>query len=469
MKKRNFTLNNQKEFASFSGDYNPIHLDKRKSTKTHAGQPIVHGVHLALWALDVFKIKIRVDTLIDVSFKSQVNLNEDIVASFDKTKNQILIMSNNQLKTYSNIKLRNLDSSKSSKPKNNKIHYQKNNFKPDNLEISKISTSEKNYNLYGGNKKEIGESLFPFLVNDIGLNIVYELACISSIVGMKVPGKHSLFVGLNLRFSSIKNLENFFIVDSKHEILKVISISYFGINLNANIKAFFRPKPSLIKNIDTLKLEYKERISLKGKKILVIGGSRGIGAYVSKLCSIMGADVTFTYKFNEQDANEISKEVIENGGLIMQHKLNVTDEDSINKIHHSFDHVYYFATPKILSNKSKHIDMDMIQKYRLFYVDSFKQVVDKFILQNRDTKFLYPSTTYINENRTDYKEYISVKLEGESLCKSYNKTLNGGILFPRLPQLDTDQNLSLRPTKNEKASDYAFKIICMMSESLPNF
>ena len=468
MQKRIFTYNNQKEFASFSGDCNPIHLDKKNSIKTHAGQPIVHGVHLVLWALDVFKIKIRIDTLIDATFKSQVNLNEDILAEHDKTKNQILIMSNNKMKIFSNIKLRNIVTSKSFKPRNNKIQYKENNFEPDNMEISKIALSERSYDLYGGNNKELGKSLFPFLVKDIGLNIVYELACLSSVVGMKVPGKHSLFAGLNLSFSCAENHKNYFVVDSKHEVLKVISISYIGVNLNASIKALFRPKPTFIKNVDTLKLEYQERIPLQGKKILVIGGSRGIGAYVTKLCSIMGADVTFTFNSNEEDANTISKEIIENGGSIEQYKLNVSDEDFITKIDDAFDDVYYFATPKILSNKSEHIDMDMIKKYRLFYVDSFKRLVDKCLLENSNTKFLYPSTIYLNENRSDYKEYISSKLEGENLCKLYNKTINGQILFPRLPQLDTDQNLSLRPTKNKKTSDYAFKMICMMSEDLIN-
>ena len=238
MHKRIFTYNNQKEFASFSGDYNPIHLDKKYSIKTHAGQPIVHGVHLVLWALDVFKIKIKIDTLIDATFKSQVNLNEDVLAKLDKTKNQILIMSNNKMKIYSNIKLRNVGTSKSSKPRNNKVQYKENNFVPDNMEVNKITISKRSYDLYGGNNKELGNSLFPFLVKDIGLNIVYELACLSSVVGMKVPGKHSLFAGLNLKFSSAENHKKFFVVDSKHEVLKVISIIFLNlvILLCANLR-----------------------------------------------------------------------------------------------------------------------------------------------------------------------------------------------------------------------------------------
>ena len=463
MKRRIFTITDQRKFASFSGDFNPIHLDNQKSIKTHAGQPIVHGVHLVLWALDVFKIKIRSNTVIETSFKSQVNLNEEVVATFNKVKNQIVITSENKLKTYSNIKLNNIESIRSTKPRNDEVNFLQNNFKPEEKKISEVITQERNFEMYGGIKNELGESLFPFLVQNLGLNIVYELACISSIVGMKVPGEHSLFAGLHLEFSSEKNQDHFFVVDSKHELLKVISLGYFGINFNANIKALFRPEPSVVKNIESLKLEYKKRISLKGKKVLIIGGSRGIGAYVTKLSSIMGASVTFTYNTNEQDAEYITEEVLSNGGKIVSHKLNVLDMDFSKIADEAFDYIYYFATPKILSNKSLEMNIDLIQKYRLFYVDVFKKVIDSFILKNSDTKFLYPSTDYIDENRTDFKEYIAVKLEGEDFCKSFNKINKANILFPRLPQLDTDQNLSLRANTNGKASDYAFKLINMMS------
>ena len=72
---------------------------------------------------------------------------------------------------------------------------------------------------------------------------------------------------------------------------------------------------------------------------------------------------------------------------------------------------------------------------------------------------------YIDDNKNDFREYISAKLEGESLCKSYNKKINGNFFCPRLPPLDTDQNLSILPSKNNKASEYAFHIISLMVES----
>ena len=49
---RTFTEADQIRFADVSGDRNPMHLDAVKARRTQAGLPVVHGVHLVLWALD---------------------------------------------------------------------------------------------------------------------------------------------------------------------------------------------------------------------------------------------------------------------------------------------------------------------------------------------------------------------------------------------------------------------------------
>ena len=74
--KKDFSMQDQIDFASLSGDYNPIHVSEKESIKTHAGQPIVHGVHLVLWALDALKIEFDKSTILEIKFISQVNLNE---------------------------------------------------------------------------------------------------------------------------------------------------------------------------------------------------------------------------------------------------------------------------------------------------------------------------------------------------------------------------------------------------------
>ena len=148
---------------------------------------------------------------------------------------------------------------------------------------------------------------------------------------MKIPGMHSLFVNLDISFPYLENQKSCLEVINKHENLNLITLNYSGINLKSNIKAFYRPKPIETISITNLKINYENKDCLNGKKILVIGGSRGIGAYVVKLCSIMGASVTFTYNSNYQDAQRIASEVNQIGAKANFFKLNVTNDDDLKK------------------------------------------------------------------------------------------------------------------------------------------
>lgn len=466
--RRVFTMQDQKNFASFSGDYNPIHVDHSQSIRTHAGQPIVHGVHLLLWALDSFKIDLNNNTKISIKFISQVILENEVQASLNREKNKILLYGKDKIE-FCIIEISNLSSKNNTKVNNNEIIF--NIFhkqQPDDLEIDEIKINKKIFDLNGG-VKNLGKNIFPYLIKNNGLDFVYEIACISSIVGMKVPGKHSLFLNLNLDFSDNKK-DKYFIVNNKHSTLKLISISYYGLNVNAEIKALFRPKPTHVSSIKDLKKEFNKQANLKGKKVLVIGGSRGIGAYITKLCSIMGASVTFSYNSQIKEAKLIEKEILNDGGDAKCLKINVLNNIDIKMLEVNFDHVYYFATPKILSNSSLDIDKKMVSNYHLFYVDSFKNLIEKFNSLNKKSKFLYPSTTFIDNKKDGFREYISAKLEGEKLCNFYNnKNCNIKILYPRIPPLDTDQNLSILPTKNAKTSKYALDMINSMIKHDDNY
>src|ERR1041385_3407794 len=49
---RVFTSADQEAFALFSGDNNPLHMDPVAARRYLFGRPVVHGIHLVLWALD---------------------------------------------------------------------------------------------------------------------------------------------------------------------------------------------------------------------------------------------------------------------------------------------------------------------------------------------------------------------------------------------------------------------------------
>jgi len=54
-----FTSADQRRFATLSGDVNPVHLDAVASRRVAAGEPIVHGMHLLLRALEIHSLARR--------------------------------------------------------------------------------------------------------------------------------------------------------------------------------------------------------------------------------------------------------------------------------------------------------------------------------------------------------------------------------------------------------------------------
>ena len=52
--RRRFQAADQDAFAHLSGDHNPLHVDPVAARRLIFGGPVVHGIHLLLWALDAF-------------------------------------------------------------------------------------------------------------------------------------------------------------------------------------------------------------------------------------------------------------------------------------------------------------------------------------------------------------------------------------------------------------------------------
>lgn len=69
--------------------------------------------------------------------------------------------------------------------------------------------------------------------------------------------------------------------------------------------------------------------SLQGKKVIVTGGSRGIGASIVKLLAEEGAQVCFTYSSREEAAAEVAKTLPGVGHFYL--KLDVASEESVNQ------------------------------------------------------------------------------------------------------------------------------------------
>lgn len=66
-----------------------------------------------------------------------------------------------------------------------------------------------------------------------------------------------------------------------------------------------------------------------GKRIVVTGGSRGIGEAIVRRLAREGAHVFATYNANSERANAITQDVAARGGIVEFHRVDIADEASV--------------------------------------------------------------------------------------------------------------------------------------------
>ena len=439
LKKIKFNYDDQKNFAIFSGDYNPIHLDKITSRRSFTGTIIVHGINIFLNMLELMVIKkLFFNSEYKVKFRKYVTLDKYLYIYWNEEKKELQAKSRNG-EIFCIIKCikRNfyLNNYLVKKEKNilGKI--------PLNLDTDNLINKETFKRIHSG-KKSYSKKLFPYLSNILGENIVFEISGLSSIVGMRYPGLRSLFLALDLNFLEEKGKKKIKLANPTR--FGLVKLKYEGINISSNIEACFRPKVTDAYNYVDIKKKLNFNADMSNTKVLVVGGSRGIGAVTAKILSIYNCQVTITYNKGKEEANAVKKDVKKYGKTIKLLKLDVTEKKTFQNISNIYNQVYYFPTPKILKNTSNNFDIQSYKLFHSFYVKGFEDVIKK-CLSEKLLYLMYPSTAFITTKEKGFMEYIKAKQEGELICKKYEGLMDLKIHRPRIPPLLTDQTLSLIP------------------------
>jgi acyl dehydratase/NADP-dependent 3-hydroxy acid dehydrogenase YdfG len=446
-----FDMEDQLFFAHFSGDFNPIHVDSIAARRLVYGEPVVHGLHSILWALDCWS-KTKKSKIILLSLRAMfpypLLLNKSAhlsLRSLTANRSRLEIVQDKILTTIIEIKW---------KKKKHKIDTDLISTLPEKhiskeLSIEEIKNAKGFLDLYLDSK--ISYKNFSNLTNCLCHMQIAILLATTRLVGRECPGAHSIFSELKLNYDENNNGTNFqYYVKKIDHRFNLVAINLIAPKIKGSINAFIRSKPVGQMRYSLIKKQVSDS-EFNDHQALIVGGSRGLGEVCAKLLAAGGASVIITYNHGKEESENLANEIVKNGGKAFAIHLNILLtqkilEEKIEDI--KATDLYYFATPFIFSGQKNTYNKELYNNFYEYYVEGFTKLVDLMISRKLNRVF-YPSTVAINDKPPGMSEYTAAKYEGELACKMLQKKYSNLIIHsPRLERMNTDQTQSILSVTN---------------------
>jgi hypothetical protein len=295
----------------------------------------------------------------------------------------------------------------------------------------------------------LAKKLFPGFVADFGLAALAELLALTRLVGMRCPGRHSIFsqFDVTLGRSGVPGRLNFRVERTDERFLGVDMVVE-GARLSGKLRAFFRPPPQAQPGIAEI-ATFVGQHEFERSASLIVGGSRGLGETTAKIIAAGGGLAVITYHRGAGDAARAADEIRRWGGQCESAQLNVLRPGTAIRQLFARDRsprtIYYFATPQIFARRRSFFSRSLFQTFLDYYVVGFSTLIDAAAEQGgRKLRIFCPSSAAIDENLREVAEYAMAKRAAEDVCAFYNQFSDKiEIIVERLPRTKTDQTSSL--------------------------
>jgi len=430
----------QKRFAAMTGDHNPIHTDPLVARRTQFGRVAVHGMHVALSALErAVADDDRVPRSLRATFRHSVGVGDQIVATIEPVGGE-------SLRVSADVDVRRvLDL---------EIGFGRSFVQPEHsiampeIRPPEVLTIDELDGRAGAIPVEADADLladeFPVLNDRIGRVAMSELATLTRLVGMHVPGLHSLLSAFDVHLAPTGHDHGMhFEVTRADERFSAVVIDVEGGMLSGSVNTFVRPRP-VDASVGAIRPEPGE---FENVRALVIGGSRGLGAITVELLVLGGADVRFTYRTGAADAGDVEARA----AGATAYPLDVSDPDdaiaTVTADSWQPTLLAYFATPPIFVGARGTYSEHLHAQFLAVYVHAFEHIVQ--LLDSKALRgILWPSSEAAAHEVPGLAEYGDAKRTGEQLCERLAEQLGHvTVLTPRFPRLLTDQSTSFVPTE----------------------
>lgn len=447
--KRAFSLLDQERFARASGDCNPMHVDALRARRTQAGAPVVHGIHLLLWAIDRFAAtekELPPLRSVRAQFHSFVYLDEAVDLVLVKwEKSRVRMSLNVGDGTRAKVMLELGDISEGSVEEAADLREPARLSEPLDLKFESMAQCAGRFRF--AMKPEDASSMFPNASRWIGESRVSALAATTYLVGMVCPGLHSIYSELSLKACAVPADAAWltYRVTETDSRFRSVDQDVAGGGLFGTVKSFVRNPPAAQAGMDVLS-KLISPSEFAGSSALIIGGSRGLGELTAKMIAAGGGRVSISYQSGKADADRVAEEIRAFGGEcdVIRYDARASAAEQLAELANAPTHAYYFATPAIFKPALGLFDQKRFEEFVEIYVTGFWNLVKALQMRRPEVSCFYPSSVAVTERPAGMTEYSMAKAAGETLCADINESWRPAhVEVRRLPRLPTDQTATV--------------------------
>jgi NAD(P)-dependent dehydrogenase (short-subunit alcohol dehydrogenase family) len=439
---RVFTLQDQERFARLSGDRNELHIDPLAARRTMLGGVAVHGIHLVLWALDVLSAEHPLPgfSRLRVQFLRGVLVGSPVDCVWQIEQERLVGKVTGESGTFLRISVAKANCSPSSWSSVDEAH--------------QTPCEEHELENLEGRSGDLPLALaadwagmFPSLAAEFPPAIVATLLATTRLVGMVVPGRYSIYGGLELQCQPgiAPGRALSYRVISTDARFQLVTVAVEAGGLEGTVTAFLRPKLYTQKALNVL-LPLVRTDEFAGQEAIVIGGARGLGELAAKLLAAGGARVTITWLSGEPEAQAIAAEGAALGKPIVAQAFDATAPPwKQAKPEAPYTHLYYFATPRIPAGQPGRFNSGIFAQLLEIYVTGLARTLEWFLPRSQPNATIwYPSTVFLEQPDPYFAEYAAAKSCAEALCRQLSESMAPlQFAVERLPRLATDQTQAL--------------------------
>jgi acyl dehydratase/NADP-dependent 3-hydroxy acid dehydrogenase YdfG len=445
---RKFDDDDQRWFASASGDVNPIHVDTDWAAVHFPGARVVHGQHVLLWALDEL-VRARPGThfaSIQVTYVKPVVIGDRVEASLSPDRKLMQLKVHGEVAAAVRVEFGGNAARAEPRFKGGAV--------PAAVRARRVTELP---GLSGTvTLPPLAQSLttrFAALAEALGGERVIGLAAISTLVGMDCPGLHSMLSKVVVRMDdAVDRDELAFQVRKFHEPMSLVEIDVNGMGISGTVSAFTAREPTPAAPDQALRALVSPT-EFRGQRPLVVGATSGLGYATARLLAAGGADPVLTWHASPPDEVISAVRVLGANGTVIRLDAAAPSEGLVDIEASGWDgaQLYYFATPRIFRRRVEPYQKQDFRDFVRVFVDGFSEIVRTLASRNSNPlTVFYPSTTAIDDSTAGLPEYADAKTMGEQLCARMEKQMPGlKIVVARLPRTATRQTDTFLKVKSE--------------------